>query len=68
MFYNMDQLVYYINNNTAAYGKLFNAGIFVASAYIPHDIMLTGVQVKYATLGDYFDAVHAANLTWSVRG
>jgi hypothetical protein len=46
MFYNMDQIMNYINNNSATYG----------------------VQVKYATLGEYFDAVHSANLTWPVRG
>lgn len=26
-----------------------------------------GVTVEYATLGDYFRAVHAHNVTWKVR-
>lgn len=27
-----------------------------------------GVTVQYATLGEYFQAVHQSGLTWEVRG
>ena len=36
--------------------------------YINQNSKEFGVTVQYATLSEYFQAVHQSNLTWDVRG
>ncbi|XP_014445317.1 epididymis-specific alpha-mannosidase [Tupaia chinensis] len=52
--------------------QFFNASVQFANmdpllAHINSRAAELGVSVQYATLGDYFRALHALNVTWSVR-
>lgn len=53
--------------------KFFNAGMQFANmdlllSFINTHSSQLGITVEYATLSSYFQAVHAHNATWDVRG
>ena len=53
--------------------QFFNAAIQFENmdklvSYINKNSKGLGVHIQYATLGEYFEAIHKINTTWAMRG